>query len=134
MPSETNLSIDMTQPPQQSLLCPVGAYAHSEEMVCPSCDNLKVWTEVKTSTTASGLLWYLICGCCCCPMAILPFFSTDFKTTIHFCPHCGAKLAINDPPANHRATEWTIFAIILGSIMLVFCLFILISSRYIGLW
>merc|ERR1712106_64318 len=64
--------------------------------LCPTCD-ITVWTNVTTSTTTFGYVWFLLCYCFCCACSLLPFYLNRFKIYEHFCPKCGALLKTVSP-------------------------------------
>merc|ERR1712106_1071655 len=52
--------------------------------LCPTCD-ITVWTNVTTSTTTFGYVWFLLC------------YLNRFKIYEHFCPKCGSLLKTVSP-------------------------------------
>merc|ERR1711890_56518 len=66
------------KPVTLELVCPeVGDTQANKILSCDRCEET-VWTNVTSSTTNCGLVWFMCCLCCCCvPMACLPFFIRD---------------------------------------------------------
>ena len=75
----------------------------SMNIVCPNCGQ-QVQTRVVNKITDNGITVFvvlLIIGillfwpalCCAC----IPFCSSSFRETVHFCPSCNKKLGTKKP-------------------------------------
>merc|ERR550517_545694 len=58
---------------------------------CGPCGET-VWSDVTSSTTSCGMIWFFCFICCCCPCAFLPFWMKNFKKFHHKCSKCGNNL------------------------------------------
>merc|ERR1711971_769008 len=66
----------------QLVCCDVGEMQGSKALPCGPCGET-VWSEVSSSTTTFGMIWFLCCICCCLPCSFLPFWQKNFKKFHH---------------------------------------------------
>merc|ERR1711934_214503 len=117
----------------QLVCCDIGETLGSKALPCGPCGET-VWTEVSSSTTTFGMIWFLCCICSipCIPCAFLPFWMKNFKKFHHKCSKCGNQLETVHLP-------WTRGKIALAVIGCIVCflflfLFLYMGLKYLGLY
>ncbi|XP_037046418.1 lipopolysaccharide-induced tumor necrosis factor-alpha factor homolog [Bradysia coprophila] len=93
-------------PVQHVVVLQIPMEDHPVHTTCPSC-HATIQTTVTEETSANThLLAGFLCMMCCIPCAIIPYFCSTTKNSVHTCPNCTAYIGTYNPFHRRRYNRW----------------------------